>query len=170
MRVFPNWRDFQPVMPLFRGHGVLNDYCFEGEIPVDNPYYLSRTMMDRFSIFLDICDKYGIKVIVGLITGWMSGRLYVPSALYGKDVLTDPTAIYFEQLFIKGFVSEFKGRSTVLAWDLGNECNCMGDANRIQAVNWTATIANAIRAEDATRAVVSGMHSIGVDRDKAWQI
>ena len=29
MRVFPNWRDFQPVMPLFRGHGVLNEYCME---------------------------------------------------------------------------------------------------------------------------------------------
>ena len=170
MRVFPNWRDFQPVMPLYRGHGDLNDYCFEGEIPADDPYYLDRTMMERFGIFLDLCDKYGIKVIVGLITGWMSGRLYVPSALYGKDVLTDPTAIYFEQLFIRGFVSEFKSRSTVLAWDLGNECNCMGDANRIQAVNWTATIANAIRAIDPTRAVISGMHSIEVDRDKAWQI
>ena len=170
MRVFPNWRDFQPVMPLYRGHGVLNEYCMEGETPADNEYYLDRTMMDRFSLFLDICDEYSIKVIVGLVTGWMSGRLYVPTALYGKDVLTDPTAIYFEQLFIRGFVSEFKSRDTVLAWDLGNECNCMGDATRIQAVNWTATIANAIRAEDPTRAVVSGMHSITVDRDKSWQI
>ena len=170
MRVFPNWRDFQPVMPLFRGHGVLNEYCMEGEVPADNEYYLDRTMMERFSAFLDVCDTYSIKVIVGLITGWMSGRLYVPSAFYGKDVLTDPTAVYFEQLFIRGFVSEFKSRDTVLAWDLGNECNCMGDANRIEAVNWTATISNAIKATDPTRPIVSGMHSITVDPDKSWQI
>ena len=76
--------------------------------------------------FLSICDKYKIKVIVGLITGWMSGRLYVPTALYGKDVLTDPTALYFEQLFIRGFVSRFKSKDALYAWDLGNECNCLG--------------------------------------------
>ncbi len=170
MRVFPNWRDFQPVMPLFRGHGVLDHYCMEGEVEPENEYFLDEVMLSRFSLFLDICDKYNIKVVVGLITGWMSGRLYVPSAFYGHDVLTDPTAIYFEQLFIRGFVSRFKDRDAVYAWDLGNECNCMGDADRIQAVNWTATIANAIRAEDPSRPVVSGMHGISVDPDKSWQI
>lgn len=170
MRVFPNWRDFQPVMPLFKGHGVLEEYCFEGELPADNEYYLDKKMLERFSLFLDICDEYSIKVVVGLITGWMSGRLYVPSALYGKNVLCDPTAIYFEQLFIRGFVSEFKSRDTVYAWDLGNECNCMADATRIDAVNWTATIANAIRAADPTRPVVSGMHGIEVDPYRSWQI
>ena len=150
MRVFPNWRDFQPVMPLYRGRGELDRYCLEGE--------------------RDICDKYGIRVIVGLITGWMSGRLYVPSALYGKNVITDPVSLYFEQIFIRGFVSRFKSRDAILAWDLGNECNCMGEAARARAVNWTATVANAIRAEDPSREVVSGMHSLEVAPDSAWQI
>lgn len=170
MRVFPNWRDFQPIMPQYRVMGELNGYCMEGDIPADNPYYLDGTMMEHFSEFLDICDEYGIKVVVGLITGWMSGRLYVPTALYGKNVITDSTAIYFEQLFIRGFVSAFKNRDTVYAWDLGNECNCMGEADRIQAVSWTATIANAIRAEDPTRPIVSGMHGIEVAPESAWQI
>ncbi len=170
MRVFPNWRDFQPVMPLYGGHGTLNGYCLEGEVAAENPYYLDETMLDRFRIFLDICDEYGVRVVVGLITGWMSGRMNVPSALYGKNVLTDPVAIYFEQLFIRGFVSRFKDRGAVYAWDLGNECNCMGPANRIQAVNWTATIANAIRAEDPQRSIVSGMHGIEVNTDSSWQI
>lgn len=170
MRVFPNWRDFQPVMPLYRGRGELDRYCLEGERDTENPYYLDEVMLDRFDRFLDICDEYGIRVIVGLVTGWMSGRLYVPSALYGKNVITDPVSLYFEQLFIRGFVSRFKSRDAILAWDLGNECNCMGDATRAQAVNWTATVANAIRAEDPSRKVVSGMHGLEVDPDSAWQI
>lgn len=170
MRVFPNWRDFQPIMPLYSGQGVLSGYCLEGDIPQDNPYYLDRTALERFGCFLDLCDEYGIRVIVGLITGWMSGRLYVPSALYGKNVITDPEAIYFEQLFIRGFVSEFKSRDTIYAWDLGNECNCMASADRIQAVSWTAAISNAIRAEDPTRPIVSGMHGLEVNRDSAWRI
>ena len=170
MRVFPNWRDFQPIMPLFGGRGTIEGYCLEGEKNPENPYYIDELMLDRFATLLDACDKYGIKVIVGLVTGWMSGRLYIPAALYGKNVLTDPSAVYFEQLFIKGFVSRFKSRDTVYAWDLGNECNCMADADRIQAVNWTATIANAIRAEDNTRPVVSGMHGLDMKPNSAWTI
>ncbi len=170
IRAFPNWRDFQPVMPLYRGQGILNGYCMEGETAPDNPYYLDGVMMERFGRFLDICDELGIRVVVGLLTGWMSGRLYVPSALYDKNVLTDPVAIYFEQLFIRGFVTAFRSRSAIYAWDLGNECNCMAGATRIQAVNWTATVASAIRAYDSTRPVISGMHGIEADRGAVWQI
>ena len=46
-------------------------------------------MMQKFSQFLDVCDVYGIKVIVGLITGWMSGRLYAPPALERLNHITD---------------------------------------------------------------------------------
>jgi len=170
IRVFPKWRDFQPVMPLYAGRGVLAEYCLEGEREATNPYYLDEGMLDKFAVLLDICDEYNIRVIVGLVTGWMSGRLYVPSAINGKNVLTDTEALYFEQLFIKGFVRRFKERKTVYAWDLGNECNCMGEANRIEALHWTATIANAIRAEDNSRPIVSGMHGLELESQCPWQI
>lgn len=170
MRVFPNWRDFQPIMPLYGGRGALAEYCLEGERTPENEYYLDEGVMARFSTFLDLCDEYGIRLIVGLVTGWMSGRLYVPTALYGKNVLTDPTALWFEQLFIRGFVTRFKDRDAIYAWDLGNECNCMADANHAEAVNWTATVANAIRSADPTRPVVSGMHGLALDPDSPWQI
>lgn len=99
----------------------------------------------------------------------MSRGLFVPTALYGKDVLTDATAIYFEQLFIKGFVNEFKCRDTIYAWDLGNECNCAGVVNNsFEAASWTATISNAIRAADSTRPVISGMHGLTIDGN--WTI
>lgn len=171
IRVFPNWRDFQPVAPVLAEHGKHADYCLEGDRAPENPYYLDETMLSYFDVFLDICDEYGIKVIVGLITGWMSGRLYIPPALYGKDVIKDPLAQYFEQLFIKGFISRFKSKEVIYAWDLGNECNSMGDADRINAANWTAMIGNAIKAEDPTRGIISGMHLLGVDRgDRSWWI
>lgn len=169
LRVFPLWRDFQPVKPNYAAGGKLSEYVMEnGEMP-KNDYFLDQNMMARFGKFLDICDTYNVKVIVGLITGWMSGGLFVPTALYGKDVLTDPVAIYFEQLFIKGFVSEFKNRDTVYAWDLGNECNCAGNApDKFAAANWTATISNSIRAVDPTRPVISGMHGLTLDGN--WTI
>ena len=63
-----------------------------------------------------------------------------------RNLITDPTAQYFEQMFIKGFVSEFKHRDAIYAWDLGNECNVTGSAkNRWETTSWVALIANAIK-------------------------
>lgn len=169
LRVFPLWRDFQPIKPNLGSEGRVFEYVMEDGSYPENDYFLDEAMLGRFSEFLDICDAYGIKLIVGLITGWMSGGLFIPTALYGKNVLTDPLALYFEQLFIKGFVEKFKARQTICAWDLGNECNCAGEIkDRFSAVSWTASISNAIRATDPERPVVSGMHSLTLEG--AWQI
>ena len=165
MRVFPNWRDFQPVAPIHFAFCEIIGYCKEGGNTAETGDFIDETMMGRFAEFLKLCEKYNIKLIVGLITGWMSGGMFIPAALYGKNLISDPLALYFEQLFIKGFVTRFKDSDCIYAWDLGNECNCMSPASRWEAANWTATISNAIKAADPTRPVVSGMHSLGTDRN-----
>ncbi len=167
LRVFPIWRDFQPVEPQIAGGGRVAGYT--AGVTADDVYYLDRVMLDRFSTFLDICDRYQIRVVVGLITGWMSGGLFIPPALYGKNILTDPLSLSLQQLFIQGFVTHFCRRDAIIAWDLGNECNCMGAvSSRFEAMHWTATVSNAIRAADPTRPIVSGMH--GLDITGNWTI
>ena len=172
MRVFPNWRDFQPIVPVLGGGASVREYRLEGDRFPKNPYWLDEVMLSRFSRFCDIAAEYDIKLIVGILTGWMSGRTFIPSALFGKNLFTDPVALLFEQRFVKGIVTNFKNKSAIYAWDLGNECNCLyGVDNKYEASNWTGTIANAIRANDNTRPVVSGMHSIGVDAPNvSWTI
>lgn len=74
LRVFPNWRDFQSVHPLLYAGGAVRDYrLHDAEVP-QNPYYLDETMLDRFEFFCDLAEKYELKLIVGLLTGGMSGR------------------------------------------------------------------------------------------------
>ena len=172
MRVFPNWRDFQPVIPIYGGRMQLIKYCLEGDREPQNPEYLDEVMLDRFRKFCDICEEYGVKLIVGIITGWMSGRAFIPSALYGKDLFTDPVALLFEQRFIRGIVTRFRDHKAIYAWDLGNECNCLGEPPSSEAAtNWSLTVSNAIKACDSTRPVVSGMHGISPGKENGkWTI
>lgn len=169
LRVFPLWCDFQPVKPAYTAGGGVVEYRDEQDHLPTNKYMLDEVMLDRFERFLDLCGKYDIKVLVGLITGWMSGRLFIPPALYEKNLYSDPIALMMEQQFVKGFVERFKDRKEIGAWDLGNECNCMmAVANRAAAFSWSSMISNAIRAVDHTRPVVSGMSSLTEDGN--WRI
>ena len=163
LRVFPLWPDFQPLA-LLRGGGGQPVEFRHGEEPLPDDECgragISPVAMAHFAEFLDLAERQGLKLIVGLLTGWMSGRLHVPAPFEGLNVLTDPVAIQWELRFVHHFVGAFKEHPAIAGWDLGNECNCMGGATREQAWTWTATIANAIRAADASRPVVSGLHSL----------
>jgi len=56
LRVFPNWRDFQPVSPLFDGGGVIREYrVHEDKLP-ENEYYLDEEAMCHFEKFCDIAE------------------------------------------------------------------------------------------------------------------
>jgi len=170
LRVFPLWRDFQPVCALYAIGNTKFEYRHKDGQFFDNPYYLDDTMMDRFAQFCEIANKYGLKLIVGLLTGWMCGRTFTPPLLEGRDLYTDPTALLMEQKFVRGFVSRFCKNGAICAWDLGNECNCMSSTGSKEvSANWTAIIASTIRAYDSTnKPVVSGMHSLTLDR--AWSV
>jgi hypothetical protein len=170
LRVFPLWPDFQPLTALRTPWQIVEFRHGETPLP-DDPAGragLSAEALAHFREFLDLAQQRGFRCIVGLLTGWMSGRLFVPPALEGLNVLTDPAALRWEVRFVREMVRAFRDHSAVLAWDLGNECNCMGTATRDQAYAWTATIAAAIRAEDRAHPVVSGMH--GMSPVGAWTI
>ncbi len=174
MRIFPNWRDFQPVKTLYNYGGTIEEYVMSDGSHPDNPYFLDNTMMERFARFCDICEEYDIKLIVGIITGWMSGTLLIPPALNGKNLFTNPTAQLFEQRFIKGFVSRLKDKKSIIAWDLGNECNCMSEIEDTKeyakcdvSTAWTYMITDAIKAYDSERPVISGMAGLSPQRDNA---
>lgn len=161
LRVFPNWRDFQPVTACYGANHQLREYRMPDDAPPARPDYLDPVMLQRFARLCELAAQNGLRLIVGLLTGWMSGRLFVPPALAGKNLYTDPEALWLQQLFVQGFVTELVGQPAILAWDLGNECNCMDRAEtRAAACHWTATVVQAIRAADASRLVISGMHSL----------
>lgn len=170
LRVFPLWPDFQPIRMHLDAcmkpkEMRLREKPFahtpEGVAGVD------EVMVQRFQTMLDLGFEYGISFIVGLITGWMSGRLYLPEALLGYNPITDSRSIKWQIKFVRYMVKRFRDHSAIAAWDLGNECNCMGDvACSEDAYLWQSAITDAIRSQDTTRPVVSGMH--GIEPNDNW--
>ena len=164
MRVFPLWSDFQPLTGNCRAGGDYKGFL-QNNGPLQNHAAVDEEMMRRFRFFCDVAQKNDIKLIVGIITGWMSGRQFVPVVFEEKNVLVDPEAVMWETRFTKYFVEQLKDHPAIAAWDYGNECNCMGAGLAGQAAfyNWMDHIGMAIRSKDLTRPVVSGMHSLSTD-------
>ncbi len=169
LRVFPLWSDFQPVIGQYGGRNALRNLALQPvggqEQPLpDTPAGragLDPVMLDRFEAFCAIAERHGLGLIVGLITGWMSGRTFCPPVLAGRNLHSDPLALQLQGRFIRVFVERFRTRSAVVAWDLGNECNCFGPAASTESAwAWTAFVTQAIRCADPSRPVVSGMHSL----------
>ena len=173
LRVFPLWPDFQPLTGLVSSGNRLVEYGFGDEpLPDHGPGQagLSPVMMQRFAEFADLAAAQGLTLVVGLLTGWMSGRLFMPPAFQGLNPITNPTVLRWEIRFVTAFVNAFRQHPAIVAWEFGNECNCMAGATRDEACVWSAAIAHAVRAADPDRPFFSGMHGIGMARDSAWHI
>jgi hypothetical protein len=175
LRVFPLWPDFQPIRQLYTAGGDVKEIRFTdgAPLPAQGPGRsgVSEEALSRFRILADLAGKHDLKLIVGLVTGWMSGQLYVPPALEGRGILSDPSSLMWQTRFVKAFVAALKDHPAILAWDLGNECNVMENLrNKEEAFVWTAAVSNAIRVEDPSRPVVSGMHSLSPADGAVWRI
>jgi hypothetical protein len=168
LRVFPLWSDFQPIELQLGAAPESEIRLFDRPLPNAGAgkYGVDETMLDRFGILTDIAAKYGFKLIVPLITGWMSGRLFVPPALLHKNPLTDAASMLWQRRFVKCFVNEFNSRENIIAWELGNECNCLGGADQAQAAVWAGLICDSVRSVDQTRPVYAGMH--GLTCENVW--
>lgn len=172
LRIFPLWSDFQPLRMHYGGNGVPREIRL-GEQPLPHTEAgqagVDEEMLRRFARFCDLAEKHGLKLIVGLLTGWMSGRLFVPEMLQGRNILTDPLALKWEIKFVRLMVRRFREHPAIVAWDLGNECNCMGEIKSSEeAYVWASTISTTIRCEDAEHPIVSGMH--GLNPGGAWRM
>ena len=160
MRVFPLWSDFQPLTGDCFAGGRYRSYRFRDNKPLPNEAGVDDEMVRRFRVFCDMAAKHNIKLVVGVVTGWMSGRQFVPPVFEERNVLVDPEAVMWQTRFVKYFVNKLKDHKAIVAWDYGNECNCMGASGTAMFYNWMDHIGMAIRISDPTRPIVSGMHGL----------
>lgn len=172
LRVFLTWPDFQPLTAFYSYNGIY-EIGMEGAPLPDTEAGragVSEKMCLNFENFCALAKKYDLKLIVGLITGGMSYRIFVPEIFGGRNILADGEAIKWQIRFVKYFVSRFKNEDTIVGWDLGNEVNELavayykkGEYNSDDFYVWCSCIANTIRMCDSSRPIVSGMHMMKIE-------
>ncbi len=165
VRIFPLWSDFQPVERLYSYQGIEGDLTMSDEqLPLDTELaraYIDETMLERFEKVLNLALKHNLKVTIGIITGWMSGRLFVPPAIRGKNLYTDPVAKKLEMDFVKIIVERFCTHPAVIAWTSGNETDCLAQGSWDERLAFQTMMKNTIRAADEKRlAVMNDMHPL----------
>lgn len=168
LRIFLMWPDFQPLTAFYNTENIY-EWGIAGKSLPDTKAGqagVSEKMCENFADFCRLAEKYKFKLIVALLTGHMSFGLFLPSAFYNRNMLSDSTVVKWEIKFVKYFVERFKDEKCIVAWDLGNELNCIGNANfsADDAYVWMSTIANAIKSVDNSRCVISGMESDEIEK------
>lgn len=170
VRLFPLWRDFQPLRMHYGPQNIEKEMRI-GDQPLpfteEGKHGIDPVMVERFQWVCDCARRHGLKLIVAIVTGWMSGRMFVPEAFQGKDLLNDPQVNRWQVRFVRYMVRRFKNEDVIVAWSQGNECNGMGPIDFHSSYCWTALINNTIRSEDPTRPVIAGLH--GLKPEGLWR-
>ena len=170
IRIFPTWDDFQPLKrnplpksPTFDKYPFTMRVDEKPSLMWDYESGLHPERLADFKILLDILQKNDMKVIVSFVTGWMSGRRFVPDAFLERDLVSDPEVVLWQCRFIADMIGEIKDYDNIIAWEPGNECNCLTtSATEYECELWMKTITDTIRLSDPTRPVYSGMHTTRV--------
>lgn len=164
IRIFPLWSDFQPVSMIYECNGKEQMLGFKGDNLLPDTYVgragLDNNMLERFETVLDLAYKHGLKVYIGILSGWLSGRLFVPPVLEGRSLTSDPLALKMEMDFIRVFVERFRNKPAVAGWASGNETDCLSDASWDERLAWQTMMRNAIKAADPHHPVLSDMHPL----------
>ncbi len=174
LRIFPIWSEFQPIGLLFGSGGERMEYRIGEESLTDDPegsVGVSKAMMNHFDEFVILAEKFDIKLIVSLLTGQMSYRVFAPPAFVSRNLLTDPEVVKWETRYVRYFVSRFKSAKAIIAWELGNESELLDKVTSSEeAWCWATAMTNTIKAVDNTRPVISGTYSASPDQKTPWNI
>lgn len=176
LRVFPNWADFQPIHACYLSANnfdkVNETRLFDAEEPLpDTPCGragVDERMVVRFEAFCDLAEKYGIRLIVPLLTGQMTFRNYIPPALANRNPFSDPYALMWEGRYLECMVSRLKAKKAIVAWESGNEARILGKSeNAFHSEAWLRYVHQTIRLADPSRPVI-GVDGLEISRETLW--
>lgn len=106
------------------------------------------------------CAELGLRAHPSLFVGFMSGGVFWPAWKRGRNLFADPVMVARSGAFAAAATRVIaRHREHVLAIDLGNEMNCLADAQSASPAEnaaWFGQVTDAVRAVDPGLLIVSG--------------
>ncbi len=170
VRIFLMWEDFMPT-----------------------PQHVDPSMLDRLRQVLDAAGAHGVRVIVTMFTGHMSGVNWLPAWLLDgeresdprfrlvaggrmvrgriRDLYEDPLAIEAQVRMLEAAARAIRDHPALLAWDLGNEPDLVLRPRTPEvAARWLSALTQALRALDPAHPITVGFHSPVLEEDLGFRI
>jgi len=129
-------------------------------------------MLERFDSLVKIADRHNIDLLVALINGHMSGTYMAPPYQKDRNIFTDPFMLKWQNKFAEAFARRYRHEKRIIAWALGNECNCNGPIPCSEAAwVWMANLTRTFNLFSPGKPVISSMHGVGpVSSDGLWRL
>lgn len=170
VRIFLLWEDFMP-----------------------EPHRVDPRMLERLRQVLDLAGQHGLRAIVTLFTGHMSGVNWLPAWLFDgdresdprfrwiaggrvvrgriRDLYEDPLALEAQVRMAEAVARTLRDHPALLAWDLGNEPDLVLRPRAPEAAaRWLETLTGALRAVDPLHPITIGFHSPVLEEDLGFRI
>lgn len=184
VRMWEQWdeaqvrRDFENMQKA--GMNTAKIYLFWGFFFAVPEEGLNETAMERLEKCVAIAHEFGIRLIVDLMVGHMSGENYIAPWTEGRDLMHDPAMLRWEAKYIELITRRYRGDERILMWDVCNEISLyrlgrdgahrdfpalynatigvLGEPpSRDECYLWLKTLADAARKGDGTHPVYSGV-------------
>jgi hypothetical protein len=113
-------------------------------------------------------------LIPTLFVGFMSGGIYPPPWLAGRNLFTDPDCIRSAALLAQSAAKALAPSEAVLAYDLSNEinvwCNHLPKFSADEAVAWQREMVAAIRSGHRDALVMNGTNNTAIIAEMPWDL
>ncbi|MCS7251097.1 MAG: cellulase family glycosylhydrolase [Anaerolineae bacterium] len=193
------WREFDPEevradmakIASWNLDGVRIFLLWEDFMP--EPHSVSQRMLERLRQVLDLAHTQGLRVIITLFTGHMSGVNWLPPWLLNgeresdprfrliagghavkgclRDLYEDPLALEAQVRMLEGAAQAVRDHPALLAWDLGNEPDLVLRPRTLEAAAyWLSTLSQALREIDPAHPITIGFHSPVLEEDLGFRI
>ena len=146
VRLFLLWEDFEPSANKINQEAVAN-------------------LIEVFRI----AREEGLKILLTLFVGHMSGANWAPAWLAGRNIYQDEGILNASSFLAETIANSVKEEKALFGYDLANEIdNFVRPANRQEARKWLRFIVSRIKAVDSIHPVTLGLHLKNVEEDRGF--
>ena len=136
-----------------------------------DPKEADATALARVDQVIDLAEKHGIFVQLGILNIWMSGGVFLPPWADG-NIFTEPAIIAGEMALARDMAVRYSGRRILQGFDLGNELNVLEHQMKL-ALNpqdielWQERMVAEVRRRAPGSLIVNG---VGTGYSRAFNI